>query len=462
MALNIVPRENGQQNLGTEDKQFGTVYAQNFGGGLAEKMDEKATNVELARVEGLIAFASAPNYFEHDIAFYQNGVTKIHSPNELWININGKGHKLTEAVELDISTHDAWDTNATEWEPSTDYALDDYVSYQSNGYLYKCVTAGTSSSLTPSFPTTPGQTYNDGSVVWECVLDYATAANRHGKDFYIYAIYSDTLVPSLVVSINSTVPEKYDADNSRKIGGFHCLCVDAGTNISDHDNVHPLSGYAAGDILPASVWDLKHRPVSDPEGMAYIEGLDLWVDIYLASYSGAYSHSPEDLRLETKYGAVCADGTSAEVFHCLKFEQVFGRQNKRLLSWQEFVCCSIGSNQGTNVVGGADVNTTGGFKDTAGRRMISNFGLEDCCGNLWQWGRDMASGGTSGSYAAGYTAADKYVAGQIYATIYRPLFGGGADGADGGSRGANAANGALTVAWYCGARGASEPLFRGA
>ena len=48
-----------------------------------------------------------------------------------------------------------------------------------------------------------------------------------------------------------------------------------------------------------------------------------------------------------------------------------------------------GSNEGTNISGSTDPNTTGGHVDTAGRRMISNYGIEDCCGVIWQWGADL-------------------------------------------------------------------------
>jgi hypothetical protein len=59
-----------------------------------------------------------------------------------------------------------------------------------------------------------------------------------------------------------------------KLGGFHCEFVDIGTITG-----HPLTGFVAGDILPASVWDLGHRPTCDPAGMVYCAKLDLWVDI---------------------------------------------------------------------------------------------------------------------------------------------------------------------------------------
>lgn len=454
MARNVVPRSDGDGSVGTSVKQWNTIYAHSFSGGLKTAFDTKASNEELARVEGLIAYASAPNYYERDKAFYQSGQTKIKSPNELWLNINNKGHKLTTAVEMDISSHAVWDTNATEWAPSTAYEEGQYVYHGDTGYIYKCTTAGISSSLEPTFPETVGDTYNDGSVVWTCCVDYTAAANRVGRDFYIYAIYSSTLIPGLVISVNSTVPEGYTATNSRKVGGFHCLCADVGT-IADH----PLSEYVAGDILPASVWDLKHRPKSEPEGMVYIEGINLWVDIYLASWTGSYSNEPEDLKLVSVYGGTVADGTSEEKFHCYKFEQLYGRQNKRLLYQREFVCASIGSNQSTNILSSADPGTTGGHKNTANRRMVSNFGVEDCCGALYQWGADVGAGYTGSSWVNGFDANDKYVGGQNYGSApFRPLLGGAWNsGAACGSRCVYWAYGALSLSVSCAGRGASEP-----
>ncbi len=142
-----------------------------------------------------------------------------------------------------------------------------------------------------------------------------------------------------VLSLNSTVPTGYDAQNSRKIGGFHCLCASVGT-ISGHT----LSGYAAGDILPLSVWDLLHRPVSEPEGMVWIEGLGIWVDIYLGSYNGS--------KLVSAYGALTADGSSSPAFHGEKFAEYAGLVGKRLVRRDEFIVFAKGSNEETSISGG--------------------------------------------------------------------------------------------------------------
>ena len=132
--------------------------------------------------------------------------------------------------------------------------------------------------------------------------DFTVAENRKERLLYYSCIPANGTEPIIVLSANSTVPLRYTADTSRKIGGFHTLCADVGT-ITEHT----LRGYVAGDILPASVWDLKHRPVCSPEGMVYVDGLDIWIDIYLASYTGSYSNSPENLKLVSEC-AITADG----------------------------------------------------------------------------------------------------------------------------------------------------------
>lgn len=430
-GTSLLPKTNDTGNIGSTEKKWNSIYANTING--ASTMP-------------------TPNLYIPDISFYSSDKTVITTPSLLKVNINNNEYALISQTLIDITNDKCWDNKATLWAAEKEYKINDvvYPDATKTGFYYRCTTGGKSSSLTPTWPTAIGTIYNDGDVVWTCEYDYTVATNRAGKDFYIYVCVPATgTVPDIFISINSTIPNGYNASTSRKIGGFHCLCADVGT-ITDHT----LSGYTAGDILPASVWDLSHRPKSEPEGMAYIDGLDLWVDIYLSSWSGSYDNDPDDLELVSKYGAVCADGTSTEKFHCFKFEQVFGRQKKRLLYQREFVCASIGSNQSTNVAGGADVNTTGGFKDTAGRRMISNFGLEDCCGNLWQWGADVGSATTgSSSYGNAYTADDKYVAGQEYGGVYRPLLGGGANNAAVcGSRASYWKYGALALNW--GRRGA--------
>ena len=195
---------------------------------------------------------------------------------------------------------------------------------------------------------------------------YATAANRAGKDFYLYACEnSGASAPLLILSANATAPSS--GTTPRKIGGFHCLCVNVGT-IADHT----LTGYIVGDILPQSVWDLKWKPKNiTPEGMVYSPSANIWVDIYL---------------LNSSYTSTYATGAGALVStNWMNFVDGVGSVGKRLLRDFEFQLIASGGNEQTNIAGSAWVASRGGHVDTASRRMISNIGCEDCAGLIWQW-----------------------------------------------------------------------------
>jgi len=245
------------------------------------------------------------------------------------------------------------------------------------------------------------------SVDVDSVDDLDTGALAAGTDYYIYACTDGTTL-SFKVSANATNPTGFDAAHSRKIGGFHTLCVAVGT-ISGHT----LTGYAQKDILPASIWDLKHRArCGNNAGMVYDHESSIWVDIYLASGTGASTASIN--------GATISDTRS-----WLDFVDDGGAVGKRLTTDPEFMMYSRGSNQGTNIYGSADPVTTGGHSDTATRRMISNIGCEDCCGAMWQWldypsGANMLLAGGKWSDAAScgsrYRSAD-YARAYTYAGL---------------------------------------------
>jgi hypothetical protein len=247
-----------------------------------------------------------------------------------------------------------------------------------------------------------------------------SASARAGKDVYLYAVENsnaNSTIPVFVLSMNSTYPDGYTAATSRKLGGFHCLCVAAGTLATYTGAIaHPLSGYAQGDILPASCWDLYHRPVASPEGMVYSKELNLWVDIYLPSVSGS--------QLVSVYGGTIADGATAEKFHWYKFSEWFPRSKKRLATQPEFMSFAAGSNVQTNIYGSADPGTTGGHKDTNNRRMISYIGVEDCCGVMWQWGFEAGGPNSGASWADAYdTNDDAKMRGSHYNAPNRGIIG---------------------------------------
>ena len=244
------------------------------------------------------------------------------SPSHLIVNIGGAGphaYELEAAVEMDLNVSANWDT------------------------------------LTPN---------------------YTVAANRAGKDFYVYAcVPVSGYVPVILLSAATTYPAGYTADNSRKIGGFHCECVDVGT-ISGH----PLTGYLAGDIIPRSCWDLSHRSAGAQAGMVWagktdfdsLAGPKIWVALYLASGTGT--------------NTVSANGAPiSDTRNWMDFVDDFAAIGCRMMEDDEFQAIAAGSNEETNIKLSQDPGTTGGHLDTADRRMISNIGCEDCCGVVWQW-----------------------------------------------------------------------------
>ncbi|MHB8118669.1 MAG: phage major tropism determinant [Methanothrix sp.] len=223
----------------------------------------------------------------------------------------------------------------------------------------------------------------DVASSWDTITgtDYTVAANRAGKDFYIYACQPTSgLAPTILVSAATTYPYGYDANNSRKIGGFHCECVNVGT-ISGH----ALTGYLAGDILPRSIWDMKHRSAGLQAGMVWAGKTDfdslnyasIWVAIYLASGTGTSTASVNG-------------GLISDTRNWMDFVDDFAAIGCRMLEDDEFQAIATGSNEETNIAGSADPGTTGGHVDTAGRRMISHIGCESCCGELWQWLRTQS------------------------------------------------------------------------
>jgi len=111
--------------------------------------------------------------------------------------------------------------------------------------------------------------------------------------------------------------------------------------------------------------------------MVYVEAIDKWVDIYLASGTGGSTVSA--------YG-----GTISDTRNWMDFVDDGGAVKKRLLYDYEFQIVAGGSNEETNITGSADPVTTGGHSDTGSRRMISNYGLEDMCGVMWQWLLDQS------------------------------------------------------------------------
>ena len=375
----------------------------------------------------------------------------------------------TSEVNAASSAHDALteaNRSKVEADRSQYYPMENLIGKTPNYYKRPSIPTPNKTKIT-----IPANTQvnigNKGYIsISDTVLELSsvgTATERQGKDVYIYACQpadTNSTIPVFVLSMNSTVPNGYTANNSRKIGGFHCLCRNVGT-ISGH----AASGYVIGDIIPISVWDLLHRAQSENEGMIWADFDGRWYDIYLAGVVGG--------KLVSQYGAIIADGSSSPAYNGEKFVEEFAKVKKRPLYRNEFMVLAKGSNEGTNIYGSSDPNTAGGHNDTAGRAMISNYFMEEMCGALYQWGADTfeyypgATWSSGNFYLSGYNWQEKSVYnpsidsqkyGSCYGLLRRVRLGGPWD--DGGSCGSRCAacNFFSSAAWgNIGSRGSSEP-----
>lgn len=256
---------------------------------------------------------------------------------------------------------------------------------------------------------------NDTTYAIADVLDTGSVSN--GKDYYFY-LNNDG---NLVASLNETAPSTGTEDNTIKIGGAHTLCVDVGDNapaLVDGDlfTTHPAAGYMANDFIPNSSWTpaFHSAAYTGNKGQVLISygSFKFWSDIYLMSGTGTSAASSYEGTL-----------TNNRQFQ-LMFNDLMS-VGKYAPNRVEFMLLAMGSNQRTNIAGNAlpSPALTGGYLDTAGKRMISVFFVESACGAVWQIGRNIApTGGSSWSDFAITTR------GAAYGVPYVLLLGGNGDG----------------------------------
>ena len=286
---------------------------------------------------------------------------------------------------------------------------------------------------------------SDTSYSFAAVLDTGSVSN--GKDYYFYLNNSGELIASL----NETAPTGYTSDDVVQIGGAHTLCVAVTSSnapalpSNSFWSTHPAIGYNAGDIIPNSVWTVAFRSLAKTgnKGQVLIDhyGIEkFWVDIYLQSGTGTSTAS-------TYAGTIT--NSRQPINHQFDMDLV----GKKLPTDNQFMIFAEGSNQNTNIAGSAIPNDkkTGGYSDTAGKRMISGFFVECCCGYLWQWGDEIGFNGQTN-----WSAYDTTNRGQSYGMPYVLLFGGlYVSGADCGSWARHCSASRTRVYTDFGARGVS-------
>ena len=310
-------------------------------------------------------------------------------------------------------------------------------------------------------------------------IDLTSQLGQAGKDYFLYINDDGTFTASTNGALTT----------GKKIGRFHTLCVGAGTMtmiapappssglntssfflVKGYDSVkdpdlyafyrkavqavtvqtqydvvtvqHPLSGFAAGDILPESVFCTSFCPLTLYEdGMVYDVDTDSMIDIYLQSGAGHSTRSAYNV----------THRVSRSPWNHQEDMRAVG---KTLLKDNQFTSAALGSNERTNITGSSDKGAVGGHADTNGRRMISAIGAEEMCGYLWQWLDELGPNGGS-KWEENVDGHDSF--GQNYGIPYLLLAGGAwANSACCGSRSRSAYSGRSAVDADLGGRGSSR------
>ncbi len=264
----------------------------------------------------------------------------------------------------------------------------------------------------------------------------------NGKDYSIFLVPGEESPVDIKISLNKTAPTGYDTVNTRRIGGFHTECADVGTISADH----PMNGWLAGDIIPASVWTLWHRPlVASPSGAYYIESRDAWSTIYCQS--GTMQNTVFEYQGSTTRSRTAWD-----------HEVDFG-----LVGWEfptsiDFTMSELGVIPLKAVSGKAESSCVkaGGWKNENNIRMVNNYGGESCCGGLWMILQEYGPCGGSGWATSG---SNTLTSPRQYGSINRLLGGGGWDNSGyAGPSSRDGADSALSASTIVSARGWSRPL----
>ena len=214
-----------------------------------------------------------------------------------------------------------------------------------------------------------------------------------GQNYFCYACQQSTGIAKIIFSINSTYPDGYTADNSRKVGWFHYGRVRAvnDDNVPINTSEEPYgSGWktnVSNGIVPNAVCCLLNRPSSGNVGLAKVG--NQWVYIYLASQNIAPSISNYKLAAgsaKSAYNATPLSGT--EGLSGYNFNELAKRTNEHLLTYDDWCQASEGSPQGedgNNTYAYAATANTGRAATGSVEYAISAYNIVDCVGNLWEW-----------------------------------------------------------------------------
>lgn len=171
--------------------------------------------------------------------------------------------------------------NVLEWAEG-DYLVGQFIAPTTpNGYVYECTTSGTSGGTEPSWPTTPGNTVNDGTVVWTCRTGSTSVINSSTR--------TNTWTCNGGCSIKTTTP---------KFGNGYLNFTTANDNLSTDD----YESFRLPQVWEIEFWinlpDLSDRGIMGQQAVKDIAGGEVklyrWGLFYksgkllLQAYTGTY------------------------------------------------------------------------------------------------------------------------------------------------------------------------------
>jgi hypothetical protein len=213
---------------------------------------------------------------------------------------------------------------------------------------------------------------NSQGAEWTKSLSGLTA----GTDYYVFVKDAG----GIVAQTGSTLA------NATKIGGFHTMCC----STTGLGTSHPYYNYAAGQIMPSSVWTIKHHPEDITGGYVYLSNLDdanKANNMTTAEQARAASYKPWVMIYPgTAYSGSSA--TNAGTGYTLRSQAIQ----------------DIGSGWGSN---GWSQNTAWNVaSNTSGQRLMRDGGFAPVsCGSYLSSGETNCP--TTGSTASEYCAASE-------------------------------------------------------
>ncbi|RMF08911.1 MAG: hypothetical protein D6763_08970 [Alphaproteobacteria bacterium] len=141
------------------------------------------------------------------------------------------------------------------WQASTAYGLGEVVRpVTRNGFNYECTTAGTSGASEPTWPTTPGTTVNDGTVVWTARTARQLAdVAMSGTDF----THADGDTSGRKTTVGSKSGITVDASGTAD----HVALLDTTNRTLLYVTTATSQVLTAGNTLTINAWDVE---IADP------------------------------------------------------------------------------------------------------------------------------------------------------------------------------------------------------